>query len=182
MDVTNRKIIFLDVDGVLATPKSIHAYAQEHGGHCPPGAAQLDPECCAVLNKIVEKLNALVVISSTWRKNDNDLADLIRFLSYFTIPIIGTTPLMSISDGRTTLGRQFEIMTWCHDRCVHPDNMLVIDDDSEDLTAYHDRLLQTDGSVGLQKEDIDLAVKIANRKSGYHMPDALKAKWWQFWR
>ena len=182
MDVTNRKIIFLDVDGVLATPKSIHAYAQEHGGHCPPGAAQLDPECCAVLNKIVEKLNALVVISSTWKQNDNDLAGLIRFLSHFTIPIIGTTPLMSISDGRTTLGRQFEIMSWCNDRHVHPDNILVIDDDSGDLTAYHDRLLQTDGSVGLQEEHVDLAIKIANRKSGYHIPEALKKRWWQFWK
>ena len=89
---------------------------------------------------------------------------------------------MSISDGKTTLGRQFEIMTWCYDRHIHPDNILVIDDDSADLTAYHDRLLQTDGEVGLQEEHVKLAVEIANRKSGYHMPDALKAKWWQFWK
>ena len=183
MDVTKQKIIFLDVDGVLATPKAIHEYAQAHNGHCPPGSAQIDPKCCAVLNQIVSKLDALCVISSTWRLVDSDLAQLIRFLSHFTIPIIGVTPMITICDGGKSLGRQMEIMTYMHDRNIHPDNVLVIDDDSEDLTAYHDRLLQTNGEIGLQESDIPLAVEIANRKSGYHTPDELiDKKWWQFWK
>lgn len=182
MDLTKQKIIFLDVDGVLATPKSIHEYAQRHNGTCPPGAPQLDPYCCDVLKRIVNELNAFVVISSTWRKNDKDLADLVRFLSYFNIPILGTTPSITSGFGGIQMGRQMEIMTWCHDRKVHPDNILIIDDNSDDLTVYIDRLLKTDGAVGLQESDISKAIEISNRASGFHMPNILKKKWWQFWK
>lgn len=60
------KIIFLDIDGVLATDD---CYDKKRF-HLPGGTEICYPwnkECCAHLNRILISTNALVVISSDWR-------------------------------------------------------------------------------------------------------------------
>ena len=50
-----RRVIFLDIDGVLAPIRRWDRYED------------LDPACIQVLNEIVERGGADVVVSSTWR-------------------------------------------------------------------------------------------------------------------
>lgn len=55
------KIIFLDIDGVIATPETIIR-----------GAWGLTPECQKKLGKIIEKTNAKIVVSSSWRLKNTE--------------------------------------------------------------------------------------------------------------
>ena len=55
MTVGTRRVVFLDIDGVLAP---IHRW-DRYG--------ELDPGCIRVLNEIVAGAGADVVVSSTWR-------------------------------------------------------------------------------------------------------------------
>ena len=66
------KIIFLDIDGVLATNKEFgmnrtkfqtkHPEAKEL--HIP---YPFNPECVKIFNEILDETNAIIVLSSDWR-------------------------------------------------------------------------------------------------------------------
>jgi len=147
----NQIVIFLDIDGVLATPKQIHAWAEREHKPCPPGLPQIDPECANILKRIVDRLDAQIVVSSCWRKLDHDMYDLIQLFSKLEIPLLGVTP--SSSSGI----REAEIMKYIDDHHLMVDQCLVIDDDTHDLQLFTERLLQTDGYLGLQVGDDDRA-------------------------
>ena len=52
--MSKKKIIFLDIDGVISTQKSHYA---------------LDKDACDLLGKIIDAADAKIVISSSWRRN-----------------------------------------------------------------------------------------------------------------
>jgi trehalose-6-phosphatase len=52
---TTRRVVFLDIDGVLAPIRRSDRYGD------------LEPACIGVLNEIVSSARADVVVSSTWR-------------------------------------------------------------------------------------------------------------------
>ncbi len=54
------KTIFLDIDGVLVLNES----GEPHPEHAHP----FDKECVAALNEILNETNAIIVLSSTWKK------------------------------------------------------------------------------------------------------------------
>lgn len=151
-------VIFLDVDGVIATPKQIHAYAQTHGGSCPPGFAQIDMECMKRLMMIHRRTTAMVVLSSTWRKIPRDVADFMKACSLFSIPVIGMTPVLPSGE------RGAEIQQFCTDHDIHHSMMVVLDDDEADLTKVKDRLIRTDGYSGLSDADVETACKLLGER------------------
>ena len=53
-----KKIIFLDIDGVLATPE-----------YLKDGLWALNPDKQEMLGKILSETNADIVLSSSWRQN-----------------------------------------------------------------------------------------------------------------
>ena len=57
------KVLFLDIDGVLNTPKSIRQY----------GVDYIDPILVALVSNIVGATGAKIVLSSTWRLQMKDL-------------------------------------------------------------------------------------------------------------
>ena len=151
-------VIFLDVDGVIATPKQIHAYAQTHGGHCPPGPAQIDMECMKRLKLICVRTTAMVVLSSTWRKIDHDLADLMKACSLFSIPVVGMTPVIPYGE------RGAEIQQFCTEHDIYRSMIVVLDDDGADLTKVKDRLIRTDGYSGLSDADVETACRLIGER------------------
>ena len=58
------KIIFLDIDGVLCTAKSVGLLKTNIDGRL---AKQFDPDCVVRLNHITDATGAQIVISSSWR-------------------------------------------------------------------------------------------------------------------
>lgn len=105
------KVIFLDVDGVLNTSN----------GRCDMGLYCLLPTALANLKDIVDKTNASIVLSSTWRIYDEALEILKRKLQELGLDIYAVTPRL----GRA---RWHEIKSWLAN---HPyvTKYAIIDDD-----------------------------------------------------
>src|SRR5438552_12309127 len=76
-----RRVIFLDIDGVLAPIRRWDRYGD------------LDPACIQVLNEIVARGGADVVVSSTWR-HGKTIAELQEILEAqgFTGCVLDKTP------------------------------------------------------------------------------------------
>jgi Swiss Army Knife RNA repair-like protein len=137
-------VIFLDIDGVLAP---IHHW-DRYG--------DLDPACIAVLNEIVARGGADVVVSSTWRYG-RTVAQLQAMLDAqgFTGRVIDKTPT-----GRPGAGRADEIAAWLAEHAV--DGYVIIDDHLA-MGALGTHLVQTHPAHGLQPADAPRAVATLQR-------------------
>ena len=123
---TSNFIIFLDFDGVIATHKSYISSTRR--------SDKIDRECIKVLNTLVKKLNAVIVVSSTWSilytvKELQEILD----TAGFNGKIIDKTsrvkkPRWNISQ------RGAEIQQWIKKNGC--DDYLVIDDEIFDIKDY----------------------------------------------
>ena len=123
-------IIFLDIDGVIATSRSYEEY--------PDRDDLLDRRCISALNYLADRLDAAYVISSTWRIEG--ITALREKLAYARLKreVIGTTPL---TDDRV---RGKEILEWIRINNYKGD-YLVIDDEISDISPHipEDKILHT---------------------------------------
>jgi hypothetical protein len=127
-----RRVIFLDIDGVLAPIREWDRYGD------------LDPACVAVLNEIVAQGKADVVVSSTWR-HGRTVAELQALLAAagFVGCVRDKTP--------TGAGRGEEIGAWL---ATHAVDRYVIVDDHADVGALRGHLVLTNPARGLQPADV----------------------------
>jgi len=139
-----RRVIFLDIDGVLAPIRRWDRYGD------------LDPACIQVLNEIVARGGADVVVSSTWRYGKT-VAELQAMLESqgFTGCVLDKTPA-----GAPGAGRGEEIAAWLVD---HPVAGYVIIDDHVDMGALRTHLVQTHSAHGLQPGDALRAIAMLQR-------------------
>lgn len=81
-----QKLIFLDIDGVLCNLEQWKSYL-------PDNEHPFDPKCVDMLNRIIDKTDAEIVISSSWRRNDIEWIRKIFKMRGFKYPerIIGET-------------------------------------------------------------------------------------------
>ena len=137
-DVT-RRVIFLDIDGVLAPIRRWDRYGD------------LDPACIQLLNEIVAAGNADVVVSSTWR-HGRTVADLQAMLDGqgFAGRVLDTTPT-----NMPGALRGEEIAAWLAEHAVVG---YVIIDDHADMGELRGRLVQTHPARGLQPADVPRAI------------------------
>jgi hypothetical protein len=136
-----RRVIFLDIDGVLAPIRRWDRYGE------------LDPACIQVLNEIVAGGGADVVVSSTWR-HGRSAADLQEMLDArgFAGCVVGTTP-----GDIPGACRGDEIAAWL---AAHPVGGYVIIDDHADMGALRAHLVQTHPAQGLQPADAPRALAV----------------------
>ncbi|MDF1661665.1 MAG: HAD domain-containing protein [Planctomycetota bacterium] len=139
-------VIFLDIDGVLNTFLKVVELS-----------LPLERPCVAVLNQLIEKSGAKVVISSSWRLY-YDLEKIREILEEygFVGEIIGKTPVLKGSE------RGEEIKTWLQ---VHGEGAasFVILDDHADMCDIRDHLVRTDANEGFQKHHGLRALEILER-------------------
>jgi HAD domain in Swiss Army Knife RNA repair proteins len=140
-------VVFVDIDGVLAP---IHRW-DRYG--------DLDPACIAVLNEIVARGQADVVVSSTVRYGKS-VAELQAMLDAegFRGRVVDKTPI-----GAVGAERGEEIAAWL---ATHAVNGFVIIDDHEDMGALRSHLVQTQPARGLQAADALRAVSVLMRPNG----------------
>lgn len=155
---SKKKVIFLDIDGVLNSKKTLGVYG-EH----------LSSEMVRRLNKIVKLTDADVVVSSSWR-------------ILYELPILqammfnqGMTWAHKIVD-RTkdfTSCRGAEIQDYLdtHDKY---DVYCILDDETDMLDEQKPFFIRTDWNVGLSEDDVSSAIRIlgqsrpmCNRCNGY---------------
>jgi hypothetical protein len=142
-----RKIIFLDIDGVM---NSINTRPQD-----PRGLADfLDPRNVSVLNAIVEATGAVVVVSSTWRLSTSFAALQASFAEAGCVAeIVDVTPDI---DQRQ---RVLEVAAWLERQATPPSRFVVLDDDY-DMPAFPDKLVRTSKQYGLSPRDLPAVLAI----------------------
>ena len=128
-------MIFLDFDGVLAPIRRWDRYGD------------LDPACIQVLNEIVARAGADVVVSSTWRygKTAPELQEMLDAQG-FTGRVLDKTPT-----GAPGTDRGDEIAAWLAEHAV---SGYVIIDDHADMGELRAHLVQTHPGRGLQPADV----------------------------
>jgi hypothetical protein len=164
-----RKIIFLDIDGVLAIAQKMKAWGLVE-------SKQL------LLKEILDKTNAEIVLSSSWR-----LATVEYTKAYmteqgfmFSDKIVGVTirayHYIDKKDKiHLSIPRGVEIQQWI-DTNIHSDNgknfqtkelgkdynYVIIDDDNDMLYTQSKNFIQTDPETGITESEVQKAIQILN--------------------
>jgi HAD domain in Swiss Army Knife RNA repair proteins len=138
-----RRVIFLDIDGVLAPIRTWERYGD------------LDPACVQVLNDIVARSGAAIVVASSLRygKSVAQLQDMLDAHG-FTGSVVDKTP----TDRPRT--RPDEIAAWLAEHTV---GGCVIIDDHADMGSLRTHLVQTHPAHGLRPVDVPRAIAILAR-------------------
>mgnify|MGYP001375937908 CR=1 FL=1 len=136
-----RKVIFLDIDGVM---NSFSTRPQD-----PRGLVDfLDPANVAVLNAVVEGSGAVVVVTSTWRLTMPFAELRATFAAAGCVAeIVDVTPDI---DGPR---RGVEVEAWLAAQVEAPARFVVIDDDFE-MPAFPEKLVRTRKLHGLCARDV----------------------------
>ena len=166
---TDRPLIFLDIDGVLAP----------FGGRAPPGPptqrsakldadaafAPFDAQCTQRLAAIVEATGAAIVLSSSWRARADAVAVIERRFRAFGPPLSEKVPLPTTDINYHSV-RQWEIARYLD---KNPARRWVALDD-EDLVGGEEcaarralfvgRVSTIDSTVGLQDAHVDEAIRV----------------------
>lgn len=141
------KVIFLDIDGVLVTRKSLIASS----GKSRALWNQVDPDCVREFNRIIAETGAEIIISSSWRILWNTPLDAMLDFHMANIHgvVIGKTPRMG------KRGEEIE-------SCITPEmNWVILDDEISDI---HLPVFQTSMVGGLTKEIADAVIEKLNAK------------------
>jgi hypothetical protein len=162
-----RKVIFLDVDGVLNS----EAIAQEWhlrtgkngwGGFFKENEKATDEnvkwgrEAVSNLKNLVDTTGAEIVISSTWRKHFSveKFKEMFAIYGWENAPVIDKTPTSFRIRG-------LEVNSWLKD---HPDvdKYVILDDFDDFMVQQRPYFVNTDPEVGLTSEDVQKAYNILN--------------------
>ena len=147
-----KKILFLDIDGVLAGLEWFEKCYKEG----KTGVDFLDP-------KLVQKLNKLdceVVISSSWGCDNGQTWKKLR-LKGFNLKVIGYIEHYEI--GHDWIVRGNSIKKWLNDNCKNIDyQYAILDDDGDMLLEQKDHFVQTNPEIGVTDEHIERIQNILN--------------------
>jgi hypothetical protein len=174
------KIIFLDIDGVVATQRSydkqntawfgvsneskivkLRAVKRAREAYIPDLNLEnwpFDEVAVSLLHRIVcDNEDVKIVVSSTWR-NGQTVESLEQIFQYkgLHIPIVGFTPRLNEDRGIEILkwieefGDLHDVTHWC-----------VLDDMGNSIRRYvGDKLIQTDPNVGLNEPEFGMICKL----------------------
>lgn len=144
------KVLFVDVDGVLNCAAYLRATARG-------GIVGIDPYRVALLHRILEATGAKVVVSSSWRLNDENLAEVrVAVDPYY----LDKTPHIWERDRRVDRGE--EIAAWIADwNLHHPDERVekyaILDDERDAGVGHGDNFFKTEWhGDGLNEEVVAL--------------------------
>lgn len=139
--MTPRKVIFLDIDGVM---NHVRTRAGPGGGL----RAMLEPASVALLNRVVEDTGAAVVISSSWRLVLPLGALREAFAAAGCVAeIVDVTPALDASR------RELEIAAWLAAQAEPPARFVILDDEFT-MEALPGRLVRTSKLRGLCADDL----------------------------
>jgi len=163
--VKHRRVIFLDIDGVLNSAQTCTRWEAitgvwECGGYfherdlCRDDNVMWGPDLVQHLKRMVEETNACIVISSTWREffSVEKFVEMFAVYGWHQAPVIDKTP----SSDFTLRGQ--EINAWLYDNPVA--GYVIIDDTDSFLEEQSPYFVQTDPEVGLSATDVDKAIAI----------------------
>lgn len=154
-----RKILFLDIDGVLNTLKT--------QANSLSTQFNVDPNCLIRLKNLVETLDIEMVLSSTWRYGGMGYAkglsltlEVFSDFGWNNPPFIGYTPDLSANIGSLwqAKSRGEECSAWIKENHQKGD-MYVAVDDYNDFYTFLGKVVLTNPSFGLTEEDCNTIKK-----------------------
>ena len=149
------RIIFLDLDGVLVPARLLCRVTAQRESL----AEALEPRAIALLNDLVARAKAQIVISSSWRELF-ELAELRTLLEHAGLCglIVDMTPIGTPAGGARAAARGHEIQQWLDQ---HPAvSSFVILDDAADMAHLTHRWIRTDIETGLQPHHVEHALTL----------------------
>ena len=155
------KILFLDFDGVVST--------FEKGW-------RLDEEKLLLLKEIIDKTNAKIVVSSSWKVGYNNVDKFIETLGgrrkSETIKNNGNmfwfcNNIYDITDSNGSW-RGDEIQRWIDGHKEEIETYVILDDDSDMRENQLFNFVQTDGYEGITSREVKLCIKILNNERIYN--------------
>ena len=151
------KYIFLDFDGVINTQND-----------------KFDKNAMANLRRLLEKTDAKVVISSTWRLQGMEYIQQLWQEHHMQGEVIGLTPSCNSTNFSNVDGQEewqglhgckgLEIAEWLRLNAKEPYHYVILDDEEDILFNQREHLVKVDGSKGLSKTDVRETIKILNTK------------------
>ena len=126
------KVIFVDVDGVLNSHKTIRKFGHDF----------IDPILVALVERIVRETGAKIVISSSWRIDPKDMEKVRRAFS--NVKIFDQTPRIN-RDFPNWVERKEEIQSWLDHHQVS--KFAIIDDEWD--AEIEGSFFHTDCEIGL---------------------------------
>lgn len=159
------RLVFLDIDGVLA-PFSSFGASQLDRYVChdiiPKGVLQFEPSCVAELNAICEGGKASVVVSSSWRGHIRDLELMRKMLNAQGVmaPVIGMTPIWDRDIPGLDQSRGGEIRYFMEPLDV--ESFVILDDCDMGFVGLEDRWVKTNSSYGLLRNHTVDAINLLN--------------------
>jgi len=163
------KLIFLDIDGVLNSEEYFlsEAYKKETSAMSDAMIAlveyntHLDHKAIQLLNNLIDKSGANVVLSSTWRiiNTPEQMTKMLQDRGA-TFKVIDRTPVLygKVND---RIPRGKEIKAYLKSLKVQPDSFVILDDNN-DMLELKNRLVLTRYATGLTIEDVEKALNILN--------------------
>lgn len=173
-----KKLIFLDVDGVLNSDILFRAAAaDERWSRCSyerMRSDQLEPHLLELLVKLVKNTGAQIVVSSTWREFEIPRNILYNTLIALDLEVVDYTPWkhyqfqIQWQTPWEQLNRACEIYEVLEQR--KPDRYVILDDNNifvpethpETTTGMERFFIQTDEETGLTAANVEKATKILN--------------------
>lgn len=154
------KVIFLDIDGVIQSPR--YCVAMDQSGWL----ATFEPAAMSMLRKLIKESGAKIVISSTWRlgedqKTKHELQLCFRVCGYKEIANAFHKDWRTDSDGQL---RGEEIKRWLDAHPESQDCYLILDDDSDMLDEQKPFFVKTCHENGMLLEHYDKAKEILGAK------------------
>lgn len=162
-----KKLIFLDVDGVL-NPNTNIRMRKEKGEPTVSHLIKLPGDKIYRLKKIIMATGAEIILSSSWRIGFNRstmtpspaVINLNNQLNRYGINISDWTPL------HYDRNRGDEILHYLNlfirDNKYKP-KYIIIDDDIQDLLSLHrGHIIHTNTTLGLQDEHVNIAINLLN--------------------
>lgn len=144
-----RKLIFLDIDGVMNSSSSKGPYLSD-----------MEIEKLRLLSKLIVFAHAEgIVITSDRRESLFDLKEKKAAFLEYGIPVIGETRLPTQDDLDDTRGKQ--IADYLSNLEEDIDAILILDDHDDGISSYfEEEFLKTNPYYGFNKEAFTLALSI----------------------
>ena len=161
-----RKVVFLDIDGVLNS----NFWNENHQREISDGTL-IDESRIKLLCKLIEKTKAEIILHSGWKYwFDPDLKPLCKeaenlkvLLEKEKLTIAGVTPDHATEEIRKSrkfsLVKADEILAWLKQH-KEVDRWVVLDDLDLHNAEIEKHQVKTDQSIGLTAEDVERAEKI----------------------
>jgi hypothetical protein len=167
------KLIFLDIDGTVNS--DAYCTSKEYLEETSQMSEQLimlvnhyvllDPKALGLVNDLVDRSGATVVLSSTWRAkySPSEITKMMQDRGA-TFTVSDSTPVLHGKVNSSRIPRGKEISAYLAKLEVKPESFVILDD-HDDMLSLGQFLVKTTMKLGLTSDDVERALKILNRSS-----------------